>query len=42
MERERERETETETETERQREKLAPCWKPNVGLNPRSPDQALG
>ena len=34
-----ERHTEAET---RQREKQAPCREPNMGLNPRFQDQALG
>ena len=39
MQRERGRETERETERQRhrQREKQAPCRKPDVGLDPRTP-----
>ena len=39
--REREREGEREAET-RQREKQAPCWEPDVGLDPGSPGSCPG
>ena len=40
--RERERERERERQRHRQREKQAPCRKPDVGLDPRSPGSLLG
>ena len=35
--RERERKRERERQGHRRREKQAPCWEPNVGLDPRTP-----
>ena len=40
--RDRERERERERERDRQKEKQAPCRKPNVGLDPRSPGSGPG
>ena len=40
--RDRERERERERERDRQKEKQAPCRKPNVGLDPRSPGSRPG
>ena len=31
------RDTERERQRHRQREKQAPCWEPEVGLDPRTP-----
>ena len=36
------RERERERQRHRQRERQAPCREPEVGLDPGSPDQALG
>ena len=40
--RERERGRDRERQREREREKQAPCRKPNVGLNPRTPGSRPG
>ena len=33
---------ERERQRHRRREKQAPCWKPDVGLDPRTPGSRLG
>ena len=38
----RDTEREAETGRDRQREKQAPCWEPNLGLNPGSPGSCAG
>ena len=39
---ERERERERERQRHRQREKQAPCWEPDVGLDPGTPGSQPG
>ena len=41
-ERQRDRERERERQRHRQREKQAPCRKPDVGLNPETPESCPG
>ena len=40
--RERERATDRERQRHRQREKQAPCWEPDMGLDPWSPGSGPG
>ena len=42
IERERERESARERQRHRSREKQAPCWEPDVGLDPGTPGSRPG